>query len=76
MDGKLPWYQRLGIRFHLAYCVWCRRYLAQLQFLRRAAKGLEVDAAGACDPKLSNEAKEQMLKRLEAALKDSSSSPR
>jgi hypothetical protein len=74
MDGKLRWYQRLGIRFHLAYCVWCRRYLAQLRFLRQAAKGLEVDTPAACDPKLSEETKEQMRKRLEAALKDLSSS--
>ena len=75
MDARLPWHQRLAVRFHLLYCVWCRRYTAQIQFLRKAAKGLAMEAAGASTPKLSDEAKGQMCLRLEEALKDSSSPP-
>jgi hypothetical protein len=71
MESQLPWHQRLAVRFHLLYCVWCRRYAAQLQFLRKAAKGLAVEAATASAPKLSEEAKEQMRKRLEEAEKNS-----
>jgi hypothetical protein len=69
MDAKLPWHQRLGVRFHLLYCVWCRRYAAQIQFLRRATSDLAVEAIGPSAPKLSGEAKEQMRKRLQEALK-------
>ena len=68
MDAKLPWYRRLAVRFHLLYCVWCRRYAAQIQFLRQAAKALPSEAANPSAPKLSDEAKDQMRQRLEAAL--------
>lgn len=69
MDARLPWHQRLAVRFHLLYCVWCRRYAAQLRFLRKAARGLALETANAPAPKLSGEVKEQMCKRLEEALK-------
>ena len=72
MDTRLPWYQRLAVRVHLLYCVWCRRYAAQVEFLRKAAKGLAVDVASAAAPRLSDEAKEQMRKRVEEALKTGS----
>lgn len=63
MDARLLWHQRLAVRFHLLYCVWCRRYAAHIQFLRKAARGLVLKDVSA--PKLSTEAKERMLKRLE-----------
>jgi len=66
MDTELPCHQRIAVRIHLLYCVWCRRYAAQIQFLRKAAK--EV-AAGAATPKLSVEAKVQMRQRMQEALK-------
>ena len=72
MDARLPWHLRLAVRLHLLYCVWCRRYVAQIQFLRKAAKGLATEAAGASPPKLSDEAKGQMCRRLQEALKNSS----
>jgi hypothetical protein len=58
------------VRFHLLYCVWCRRYASQVQFLRKAAKGLAVETQNASASKLSSDAKEQMRKRLEEALKN------
>jgi hypothetical protein len=76
MDAKLPWYQRLGIRLHLLYCVWCRRYTAQLRFLQRAAREMAGESADFSDSKLSSEAKAQMRKRLQDALKNPPSSPR
>jgi hypothetical protein len=74
MDARLPWHQRLAVRFHFLYCVWCRRYAAQLKFLRQAAKGLAAESADASAPKLSAEAKEQMRQCLHAALKNPPSS--
>ena len=70
MDTRLPWHQRLAVRIHLLYCVWCRRYAAQIQFLRKAAKGLVVAEPSSPSPGLSEQAKEQMRQRLEAALKN------
>ncbi len=69
MDVRLTWCQRLAVRFHLLYCVWCRRYAAHVQFLRKATKGL-VTKADVSSPKLSEEAKERMKKRLEEAVKN------
>jgi hypothetical protein len=67
MDAKLPWHQRIAVRIHLLYCVWCRRYAVQIQFLRQAAKEMALAANPA--PTLSAEAKEQMRQRLHEALK-------
>jgi len=69
MDAKLPWYQRLAIRIHLLYCVWCRRYAAQIRFLHRATKAWAAEAADLSAPKLSSEARESISKRLREALK-------
>jgi hypothetical protein len=67
MDAKLPWHHRVAVRIHLLYCVWCRRYAAQIRFLRQAAK--EIAGAANLEPKLSVEAKEQMRQRVHEALK-------
>jgi len=67
MDARLAWHQRLAVRFHLLYCVWCRRYSRQIQFLRTAAKGLASEANDGSAPKLSDQAKAQMRQRLEEA---------
>ena len=69
MDAKLPWYQRLGVRLHLLYCVWCRRYTAQLQFLRNAAQQFASGLEAVPSHRLSSEAKDQIRVRLQEALK-------
>jgi hypothetical protein len=68
MDARLPLTQRLGMRIHLLYCVWCRRYAAQLQFLRKATRELGNVSDDPNSPKLSEEAKEQMRARLRDAV--------
>ena len=74
MDARLPWYQRLGVRIHLLYCVWCRRYAAQLQFLRKSSKELALETDATPSHTLSNEAREKIRTRLqEASSKDSPS---
>jgi len=35
LDQRLPFYQRLGIRFHLLMCKLCRRYEKQLFFIKQ-----------------------------------------
>jgi hypothetical protein len=67
MDGKLAWHRRLAVRVHLLYCVWCRRYAAQLQVIRHAAK--EARQLTGAPANLSNEAKEHMRARLQEAAK-------
>jgi hypothetical protein len=68
-DAKLPWHRRLAMRVHLLYCVWCRRYAAQLQFLRRATREFPPESLEAVPQRLSNEEKEQMNARLQEGLK-------
>lgn len=75
MDAKLPWHQRLAMRVHLLYCVWCRRYAAQVQFLRKATGELAAEAMDMSAPTLSVEAKQRMHKRLQAALETPPTSP-
>ena len=70
MDSKLPWYQRLGVRIHLWYCVWCRRYAEQVRFLRRASHDLAGELDAAPEGALSPEAKDQMRERLRQAIKE------
>ncbi len=75
LDAKLPWHRRLAMRVHLLYCVWCRRYATQLQFLRKATRELPPEAFDAPLQKLSNEEKEQMMARLQESLKKLPPSP-
>ena len=69
LDTKLPWHRRLQMKVHLLYCVWCRRYAAQLKFLRRATRELPPEALDAAPQKLSSEEKEQMNARLQESAK-------
>ena len=41
MNRPLPFLQRLGLRIHLIFCVWCARYRRQLLWLRGTAQQLE-----------------------------------
>ena len=68
MDTKLRWYQWLGMRIHLLYCVWCRRYASQIRFLHKACKHMDAEATPSHT--LSAESKEKMRARLQEAMKD------
>ena len=70
MDTKLPWYQRLGVRLHLLYCVWCRRYASQLQFLRTAAQQLPPGLDAVPSHGLSSKAKDHIRIRMQEALRN------
>lgn len=71
MDEQLPWYRRLAVRVHLLYCVWCRRYASQVQFLRKAARELAPQPDDKTPAKLSDEAKDQIRQNLRRAANDS-----
>ena len=70
MDATLSWPRRLAIRLHLLYCLGCRRYAAQVRFLRRASQALGSERLDTLDQRLSDEAKQQMVTRLRAALEE------
>jgi hypothetical protein len=38
LDHSLPLYKRLVVRLHFLICVWCRRYLTQVRFLRNVVR--------------------------------------
>ncbi len=70
MDARLSWPQRLAVRFHLLYCVWCRRYTRQIRFLRKAAGALAGAPDQTGETKLSPEGKEQIRQRLAQAIRE------
>jgi len=48
LDDQLRWRQRIGVRFHLLICDHCRRFVRQLELVRRVlARQPEPPAAAA-----------------------------
>ncbi len=72
MDTRLAWYQRWAVRLHLVYCVWCRRYAAQIKFLRKATRELVNGPVEKSIQKLSQEEKAQIRAHLHEASKRAS----
>ena len=66
LDRKLTLLQRLGLRFHLVLCKWCRRYGKQIAFLRSATQRYAQDDQLSPPQVLSPEARERIKQRLEA----------
>jgi hypothetical protein len=64
LDRPLRLFQRIGLRVHLALCIWCSRYGKQIKFLRSTAQHCEHDHGP--EQKLPSEASE----RIKRALKD------
>jgi hypothetical protein len=64
LDHPLSPLRRIGLRIHLALCVWCSRYGKQIKFLRTAAQNCDHDH----EPKqtLPPEARERIKRALEA----------
>ena len=71
MDASLPWHRRLAVRIHLLYCVWCRRYAAQVRLLRKAAGRLSAEELECSAERLSEEDKQKMRQSLQDALRSS-----
>jgi hypothetical protein len=72
LERPLPWHLRLRLKIHFLVCVWCERYVSQLEFMHRCLhKEGEHGHERADAAKLSGDAKG----RLRRALEDSSKSP-
>src|SRR5262245_2773030 len=65
MDRKLSLFEKIGLRLHLLLCAWCRRYGAQLKFLRSAARQCEENSE--LPQKLSPEARERIRQKLHSS---------
>ena len=63
LDHPLTFRERLGLRFHLLICKWCRRYGKQIAFLRTAARHEEPDL-DSVPQRLPPEARERIKQRL------------
>ena len=64
LDRPLPRLQRIGLRIHLALCVWCLRYGKQIKFLRTAAQHCDHDHQP--EQILPREARERIKRALKA----------
>ena len=62
LDQPLPWRTRLRMRLHFLICVWCQRYLRQLQFLHQTGKCLDDHPQTL--PSLSFEARKRIVQTL------------
>jgi hypothetical protein len=64
LDRPLSHRQRIGLRIHLALCVWCSRYGNQIKFLRAAAQHDQADLES--NPRLPAGAAERIKRALKA----------
>jgi len=66
LDRELPLPERLGLRFHVLLCKWCRRYGQQIRFLREAVRKHAEDEPGPPAQALSVAAKTRIKRMLRA----------
>jgi hypothetical protein len=65
LDHPLPLINRIGLRIHLLFCVWCRRYGKQLHLLHDQACKHEETLTVATPQKLSSEARERIKRKMQ-----------
>jgi hypothetical protein len=64
LDRQLSLSKRLGLRLHLAFCRWCRRYGRQIRYLRQAAHEHDDQLADATPQNLSPAARDRIKQKL------------
>ena len=69
LDHEISIWSRLGLRFHLLLCKWCRRYGKQIAFLHSAARQLPEHEPDPLPPALSTEARDRIRRRLKSEMK-------
>ncbi len=60
LDESLAAHTRLGMKGHLLYCTWCRRYGRQLNLLRRSFRGDVEQLTNAAKFSLPPEVRQKM----------------
>lgn len=55
LDGKLPWLDRLGMRYHLLICKFCRRYEKQIRWIESRVKDVPAGGKEKLDPDFSRD---------------------
>ena len=67
LDRPLPPLRRIGLRIHLALCVWCSRYGEHIKFLRAAAQHCDHDheQKQTLPPEARDRIREQVKRALE-----------
>lgn len=70
LDRPLSFWQRVGLRIHVTFCLWCFRYGVQLLRIRTAAKKCEP---GNCSENgLSSAASKRIKEKLRAGKESAS----
>ena len=64
LDKPVSLSRRIGLRFHLLLCKWCRRYGKQIRFLRDAVHDHPDELTEAAPRRLSPEARERLKRSL------------
>jgi hypothetical protein len=67
LEHPLPMGMRMRMRLHFLICVWCERYLRQLEFLHEHAHCAEEHLPKFVRRGLSVEAKERIVRHLREA---------
>ncbi|HTI99296.1 MAG TPA: hypothetical protein VL527_10475 [Dongiaceae bacterium] len=63
LERELSPFQRWGLRLHLLFCRWCRRYGRQIRFLRRMVHEHPEALTTAMPQKLSAAARERIKQK-------------
>jgi hypothetical protein len=64
LDRRLTFLERLGLRFHLVFCKWCRRYGQQIKFLRSVARDQPQENLHSWPQGLPFEARERIKRTI------------
>ena len=68
MERRLTWRERIELKLHLWICAWCQWYLEHLQLIRDTARAKGTESPDrdldSVSPKLSNEARERIRRKL------------
>lgn len=65
LDRPLTWRERWAVRLHLLICVYCRRFAQQLQWMRRAMQGWQLQVAEDSEVALSQDARDRITQQLD-----------
>lgn len=71
LDGPLPFFQRVGVAVHLAFCRLCRRYRRQVRWLGAAATRHAATDPGS--PRLSESGRERLKRSLRREISNAAS---